>query len=59
VKIGYDCTVVFKDRFGKQRSFQKSFKNQSHFENWVDYIERLNYKYQGSYEKHDKQEIRS
>ena len=42
--------VVMKDRHGKQRSFPKSFKNEAHFENWVDYMERLGYKYQGRYE---------
>lgn len=45
-----EVTLLFKDRQGKQRCFSKSFKNESHFENFVDYMERLGYKYQGRYE---------
>lgn len=46
-----EVVVLLKDRHGKQRSFPKSFKNEAHFENWVDYMERLGYKYQGRYEQ--------
>lgn len=46
-----EVVVLLKDRQGKQRCFLKSFKNEAHFENWVDYMERLGYKYQGRYEK--------
>jgi len=43
--------VVMKDRHGKYRSFPKTFKNEAHFENWVDYMEvKLGYKYCGRHE---------
>lgn len=45
-----NCVVLLKDRFGKYKSFPKTFVDESHFENWVDYMERLGYKYCGRYE---------
>lgn len=43
--------VLLKNKFGKQKSFPKTFKNEAHFENWVDYMEnKLGYKYCGRYE---------